>query len=71
MCKNDVGLIKFSIDIALYADVNPFKWSDEALNEQNEKVMEYQTDLKLWQALEKSYNEAMDKFEDDLRKYNE
>ena len=48
MCKNDVGLMKFSIDIALYADVNPFKWSDEALNEQNEKVMEYQTDLKLW-----------------------
>lgn len=40
--------MKYSVDIALYADVNPFNWSDEALNEQNEKVMNYQTDLKLW-----------------------
>jgi len=39
MCKNDDRLMKFSIDIALQSDVNPFKWSDEALNEQNEKIM--------------------------------
>lgn len=63
--------MKYHIDIALHSEVNPWVWSDEALNEQNEKVMTYNMEKKLWDALHKSYMDAMGKFEDDLRIYNE
>lgn len=64
-------MMKFHIDIALYGDVNPWVWSDEALNEQNEKVIQYNADKKLWDATYEAYKKAMEKFEDDLRIYNE